>query len=207
MTDTNPDLATQAVETERAQIGHEIHDALLPLIFGAAAFLQSHLDGPAANHADRKKLAQAHDFLMQAQRLGRDLLVQIYPPELSDTVWTLAVQQTVASLLDDTTEVDWQFDDAAHSFDPAKAASLYRIIVEAISNASRHGKATKITVKVSDEACSILDNGCGFDPAAVPNTRFGIRSMKGRAALIDGTLEVDTRPGGPTTVQIKFATR
>ncbi|NNE00801.1 MAG: hypothetical protein HKN47_26095 [Pirellulaceae bacterium] len=199
-----PDLATEAIEAERAQIGHEIHDALLPLIFAASASLQNHLDGPNSDHGDRENLLQAHRWLRDALQTGRTLLTQVYPPELKNTSWVLAAQHATTALIDDDIDTQWQIDAAAHAWPPSVASTAYRIVVEAVRNAVRHGKATQIKVVADAQLLSVVDNGCGFDPAVVAEDRYGIRSMKGRAALIGGSLDVDSQVGGPTEVRLSL---
>ena len=50
---------------------------------------------------------------------------------------------------------------------------------------------------------SINDDGRGFDPG-LPVSGFGIVGMRERAALLDGTLTIDSAPGRPTTVTASF---
>jgi len=54
----------------------------------------------------------------------------------------------------------------------------------------------------------VEDDGCGFDPAAVAERaaseqRLGLAGMRERAALVGGTLELETRPGGGTTLFVR----
>jgi signal transduction histidine kinase len=77
---------------------------------------------------------------------------------------------------------------------------------EALTNAGKHGRASKVLVYVEpDEAgggvfCSVKDDGRGFDPAA---TREGVgltRSVRGRMAEAGGRVEVASVPGRGTEV-------
>ena len=88
------------------------------------------------------------------------------------------------------------------------ASTCYRIVIEAVRNAIRHARAEQITIASAQEndrlKISITDNGSGFDPEAVPQDRFGLRSMRGRAKLIGGNLEIQSKPGGPTEVLLQI---
>lgn len=202
--DTNLDQATRQLEVERAQIGHEIHDGLLPLIFAASSAVSSVIDQAESDDA-RQRLQQASDWLADAMQFGRRLLTEVYPPELAGTTWTAAASDALQRLIDPgTTTIDWQIDDEASDVAATDAAAAYRIVVEAVRNAIRHGQATEVKVSARCHQAGlqvvIQDNGGGFLPAEIPDDRYGIRSMKGRAALVGGRLAIESKPGGPTTV-------
>jgi len=48
----------------------------------------------------------------------------------------------------------------------------------------------------------VIDDGTGFDAAAVPAGHLGLAGMKARAEAIGGRLEVDSRPGRGTTIAV-----
>ena len=198
-----PDLATEAIEAERAQIGHEIHDSLLPLIFAASAYVQRQVDSLDENDPARVRLCKADELLREAMHIGRDLLKRVYPPELINTNWSAAVKDTVDNLADGVT-VEWQLSDEAYEYTPAVAATAYRVIVEAIRNAVRHGNAKSISVIANDQAVTIVDDGSGFDPESISNDRYGIRCMKGRAKTVGGNVSVESKTGGPTSIRFEL---
>jgi signal transduction histidine kinase len=74
---------------------------------------------------------------------------------------------------------------------------LYRIAQEAVQNAIRHGKATRVVVELSAGSGAvrlcIRDNGRGF-PELLPETRgMGLEIMKYRARMIGGSLRHQTK--------------
>ncbi|QDT13220.1 sensor histidine kinase [Planctomycetes bacterium K23_9] len=192
--------AIEAIEIERAQIAHEVHDALLPLIVGAKAALESHLGSDLADHADRRKLQQAFDWLDQAAQVGRQLLLQTHPPELDQATWTAAAKYACSQLVSGDVELQWDLSPECDLYPSLVAGAAYRIVIEAIRNGSRHGNASQIKVTGDATRVKVTDNGSGFDPGAVSADRFGIRSMRGRAKLVGGQVEIKSQIGGPTTV-------
>jgi signal transduction histidine kinase len=50
----------------------------------------------------------------------------------------------------------------------------------------------------------VSDDGRGFDPAAVGREHFGLRSMRGRAADLEGRLEVTTKLGRGTVLRVEI---
>jgi two-component system sensor kinase FixL len=85
------------------------------------------------------------------------------------------------------------------------AVHLYRIAQEAISNAVRHGQADIVTIALAIRAplviLTIRDNGSGIDPDQGPCGGMGLRSMRYRAGVLDGTIEITPATGGGTLVR------
>jgi len=93
---------------------------------------------------------------------------------------------------------------------PAQAAhAAFRIIQEALMNAEKHAQATEVKVtlrfSVDQFACTIKDDGIGFDPAALPapgtESGLGLPGMTQRAESVGGTIRVSSAPGQGTEVE------
>jgi PAS domain S-box-containing protein len=90
---------------------------------------------------------------------------------------------------------------------------IFRILQEAGSNAITHGKADRITVRLSKAhgvlELAIEDNGKGFDPGtSIRNRRLnrglGLQSMRERAELSCGIYEIRSAPGKGTEVCVRW---
>lgn len=88
--------------------------------------------------------------------------------------------------------------------------TLYRIGQEAIANAARHSRARNVWLEITCRGdlliLTVRDDGCGFDPAetlAHPQDikGLGLLSMQERAALLGGTLTIESAPGRGACVQ------
>lgn len=201
--------AAQIIDLERSQIGHDLHDLLIPLIFAASANLQAALrttdPGASAELASLlDRIAKSDDWLQQALSLTRNLLTQIYPPELDQLSWLAAAKDTANRICGPDCQAVWDVDPKSPVCDSDwnrdLATTAYRVLIEALRNATRHGKAKTVAIRCQPDRLVIVDDGHGFDPAAIDPNRFGIRSMKGRARLVGKTVTVESAPGGPTTV-------
>lgn len=197
----------EIIDLERSQIGHDLHDTLLPLVFAASANLQSLIETSSLGDPSvSDRIAKANDWLQQAMAIGRNLLTQIYPPELDRLSWLVAAKDTAERICGDQCEVTWTVDSDSPVCDPHwnrdVATSAYRVLIESLRNAIRHGKAEAISIRCKSDRILIVDDGQGFDPSSVDAGRFGIRSMKGRAQLVSQRVTVASQPGGPTTVQM-----
>jgi signal transduction histidine kinase len=92
---------------------------------------------------------------------------------------------------------------------PAIQEQLFLICREAVVNALRHSKATKIDVEAQYLRCSVRlfvrDNGCGINPDVVQkksDSYWGVRQMRDRAETIGAQFGIWSRPGAGTEVRI-----
>jgi signal transduction histidine kinase len=92
-------------------------------------------------------------------------------------------------------------------------ASLYRIVQEAMNNARKHsgGDTLDVTVMIGPQrvVASVRDNGAGFDVAAAQaraerTKRLGLVSMRERAGLEKGVLDITSVPGHGTQVRVSI---
>ena len=210
-------VASRLVEEERSQIAHEIHDELLPRMFAAQSFLHALARDLKASAslppAVTDRLSQARRCLDEAMLAGRGLLNRAYPPELTGRDWDAAAAEVVRQGLEaadpgEGPEIGWRVTEDARRLSDAACLAAFRISTEAVRNAIRHGRASRIDIDADVHEgvfrLRVTDNGRGFDPAGVTEDRFGIRTMRSRASLVGGTLRLDSRPGGPTEVTLRI---
>jgi signal transduction histidine kinase len=93
---------------------------------------------------------------------------------------------------------------------PDVETTLYRIAQEALNNAAKYSKATHVGVILERRGDSVLlvveDDGIGFDADGAADGRgFGLGGMRERAALVGGSLEIESAPGQGTTVLVRIA--
>jgi two-component system CheB/CheR fusion protein len=95
---------------------------------------------------------------------------------------------------------------AAIRLQPDIEINLYRIAQEALNNIYKHAEASQVDVILEHRDKSVVliieDNGKGFNPNEKINTEEGIGliSMRERAALVGGTLEIESAPGEGATI-------
>jgi signal transduction histidine kinase len=92
---------------------------------------------------------------------------------------------------------------------PEVEATLLRIVQEALSNIAKHARASRVGVTLTyldhELALDVRDDGCGFDPC-IPHRSgsFGLRSMRQRAELVAGVLEIESHPGDGTALSVRL---
>ncbi len=199
------------VADERRRLAAEIHDTIAQGLAGIIAQLQVVINTPdpgtATDHAGRA-LALARHSLGEARRSVHNLA----PVALEHDGLPEALTKTVAEWGEHTgVRVEFTVTGTAEHLHGEVAATLLRIVQEALSNAARHARASRVGVTLSylgDEVIlDIRDDGTGFDPLAVPARSraggFGLDGMRARAERIAGSLTVESEPGLGTALSAR----
>jgi signal transduction histidine kinase len=86
--------------------------------------------------------------------------------------------------------------------------ALYRITQEALNNVIKHANPSQASVTLSVEPAKanliVSDDGCGFDLSNVSSEHFGLSIMKERAASINATIKLISKPGLGTQIVVEW---
>ncbi|MQY39524.1 hypothetical protein SRB17_75510 [Streptomyces sp. RB17] len=199
------------VADERRRLAAEIHDTIAQGLTGIIAQLQVVANAPdlttARTHLERASALARHS-LGEARRSVHNLA----PVALATDGLPEALKKTVAEWGERTaTRAQFTVTGTTEQLHDEVAATLLRIAQEALSNAARHARPTRVGVTLSfmgDEVTlDIRDDGTGFDPAALPERThrggFGLDGMRARAERIAGSLTVESEPGHGTAVSAR----
>jgi len=97
------------------------------------------------------------------------------------------------------------------SLSSAQRITVFRAIQEALANVREHAGATSVAVKVrarrSAIEIQISDDGIGFEveralAKAAQRGRLGLVGIAERVRMVGGTFELESAPGGPTTLKL-----
>jgi signal transduction histidine kinase len=194
------DRAAVAVAEERRRLAHDLHDGLAQEL----AFVVTRTRA-LARRTDDEDLWVVCSAAERALDESRRAIAALTRSE--DEALDVALAQTaeeVAGRLG--TAVTLELDATVEVTNATKEA-LLRIAREAITNAARHGAATRIHVRLSGGdgiRMRVSDNGRGFDPRGKPDNpgRLGLTSMRERAAALGGELNISSRRPGGTDVEV-----
>ena len=197
-----------AVAEERDRIGRDLHDGIIQSLYAVGLSLE---DVPDLMTESAGEAAERVDTAIESINLAiRDIRNFIYGlrPEAVDGTQVLAGLAALAEevrhggLVDVVTQLDGPADPG---LDPAAGAELLNLVREALSNAVRHGRASRIALDLTMidglPTLEIADDGSGFDPTRDPGPgHHGLANMRARAAAIGGELDVRSTPGEGTRV-------
>lgn len=205
-----------AQEEERRRISRELHDELGQ---GLTA-LKINLDvARRALSADappklRRSIDEATSLAVQTLETARNLSLELRPTMLDDLGLVSALRWEIDRYERRTgQEVYFEADLAGQALGPEVEITLYRIIIEALTNVARHAHASHIRVHLQVENRQVLadveDDGVGFDAAGwfgSPAERhsLGLVSMRERAGLLGGHFEIISQPGQGTQVRVQL---
>ncbi len=204
-----------AQETERQRIARELHDELggaLAVLKLRTSFLEKNLPQGQEDlkNAGRQSLDDIDRIIDNLARLSRDLS----PSILEDLGLNPALRWLIAHFIKNyKVDVDAEILDLGHLFRGDSQIMIYRIIQEALANIGKHAQADKACVRVEEEGETmtfvIEDNGRGFDPGAVdvknPSEKgLGLATMRERARILGGSLEISGRKGRGTRLVLRI---
>ncbi|MGO9321545.1 MAG: GAF domain-containing protein [Solirubrobacteraceae bacterium] len=198
-----------AAEGERRRWARELHDETLQSLSALRIGLST-AGRSGQPDALPQAVGQAVAQLEEAIANLRALITDLRPAALDE----LGVQAALEGLAERSTrhglEVDVSIDlhyeqgreRTRHA--PEVETAIYRIVQEALTNASKHGEAKRAVVEISEQGAtvqlSVRDDGAGFDPGAETDG-FGLLGMRERVELLSGKLSLDSAPGRGTIVR------
>ncbi len=193
-----------AAEAERARWARELHDETLQGLAAVHVLLSSGIRAAAADDMrGRMRLAQ-EQIESELDKL-RGLISDLRPAALDE----LGLEASVRDLAE-RTQVVYGIEVATALALPARVdgaarpateveTAAYRITQECLSNAARHGQATRVAVELAEADGSlhvrIRDDGRGFD-VGDDTGGFGLRGMRERVDLLDGRLAIESSAKG-----------
>lgn len=197
-------------EDERRHIASEIHDAVSPLITGALYQSRALLmaNGDTTKENVQETLDGVNKLLERASEELHEIIFDLRPPDLDDIGVVAAIEAFVSTIQRTGLETRFEVVNDPPPLTPEVRLGIYRIVQEALHNVLRHAGADEAVVRLEYQddtlRVTIRDNGTGFDPEKARRpTSLGLLSMRERAAAIDASFEIISRPGGGTAIIIE----
>ncbi|MDX1492646.1 MAG: GAF domain-containing protein [Longimicrobiales bacterium] len=194
-------LTTQ--DDERRRIARELHDQIGQEMTAIQLDLAAVLRGGTDDDMRRRLLLDATNVVEEVTNQLRSLSFDLHPTMIEE----LGLASALASYVSRrsgragcTAELDLQEVAAGDR----TAVICFRIAQEAVTNTIRHASASRIRVSLMENGGRLVleveDDGKGFDPGDA-SLHMGIEIMRERAALVGGSIEIDTAEGQGTRVR------
>jgi signal transduction histidine kinase len=203
-----------AQEEERRRIGRNIHDQLGQQMTA----LRMNLERLKMRSSDPATMLQAERTLALADELDRsiDFLTWELRPATLDHLGLGAALRDLVDGWSDRFHIagECTLSGPVSRLPPHVSANLYRIVQEALHNVVKHARASRahVSFEVSETelVLAVYDDGQGFDVRGVDHRRgdcLGLVSMRERATLAGGELNVQSALGQGTTVRVRVPVR
>ena len=204
---------TKAQEEERKRISHELHDETVQALVVLSRQLDTLASGDKrlpedSRHRLEEIWKQTDDIIREVRRLSQDLR-----PAALDRLGLLPALEWLASDVTEYSGIVTKVNilGKQRRLPEEVELVLFRITQEALRNVWRHSQASKAEIKVEFEQNKtriiVSDNGEGFNlPDKIGDLardgKLGLAGIQERAQLVGGTLTVQSRPGGGTSISV-----
>jgi len=199
-------------ERERVRIGFDLHDG--PAQTMSAALLQVRMLEDLEGEALHNGLAELRVTIAAGLEEIYELIERLGGRESQSDDLSSRVTALVESFRSRSdVGIGLSIEGEAGPLSPSMQIAVARIVQEALSNVSRHSRATRVDVRLDllpeEVRCEVSDNGRGFALDGEGASRrarepFGLHSMSERARLLDGECIVYSSPGAGTRVVVRI---
>jgi signal transduction histidine kinase len=194
---------------ERQRLARDLHDSVTQLLYSQTLFADAGVKLLRKGRTAQAEtyVARIREAAMQALREMRLMIYRLRPAVLEQVGLIGALRRRLDTVeMRSHVAVNFIVEDMP-ALPPSMAEALYFIAEEALNNALKHAKATRISLSLLYEeqevVMTISDDGCGFEPAGV-TPGLGFHSLRERAAQMAGVLTLDSSPEGGTTVTARL---
>jgi signal transduction histidine kinase len=195
---------------EQRRIGHDLHDGVCQQLAGIAYLVDILGDRlqekGAPEFDDAEKIGR---LINEANSQARGIARGLFPVRLEENGLVSALEELAASASDRfKINCTFQCQGPPTVVGNEVVIHIYYIAQEALINAVKHGKASKIGLSVERKgdhfALRVSDNGMGFSPSTAGRSGMGVRIMRYRAGVIGATLQLQSEPGKGTKLTCEF---
>ena len=200
----------EAQDQERTRIGRDLHDDIVQRLVLLSIGLEGVQQDVPDSVAELGK--RIGDLQNQTTQITND--VQVMSHELhSSKLEYLGIVEAMNNFCKEfgerqRLELDFQSHDLPASVPTELSLSLFRVLQEALRNATKHSGVKSFEVRLWGGAgelhLTVSDLGAGFDTdAAMKSTGLGLTSMQERLRLVGGELSINSQPKRGTTIHAR----
>jgi len=208
-------LVISTQEEERRRIARGLHDEISQALTSLAVNLEAVADAlPLDTDEVKARLKKIQSIALGTLDEIHKVIWELRPTLLDDLGLIAAVESYAETHLA-TAGIKAHFETAGSErrMSTMVETAIFRIIQEAVTNIVRHASAESASISIEFEEASITvhieDDGQGFDPdeamrATKEGRGLGLLSMKERAELLGGSLNIKSKPGQGTQIDFEI---
>ncbi len=193
------------LKEERARIARDLHDSAAQVLYLLA--LKADMAAGQVDANPDQARANLHEIGRRSRQVIREIRRTIFalrPLEWTSDGFLPALRQFAQ---DFAAQVNWQLGfqaDDRLTIPDRLQPTVFRLLQESFNNVAKHAEARQVRAALqangSQLSLSVQDDGLGFEPGAQPGSGLGLKQMRQRVAVVGGTLQVFSQPGGGTTI-------
>ena len=203
-------IATQAVldgETaERSRLARDLHDGLGSMLTGVKLNLESAKKDIAPQDTLLPHFDTAFNMLNASMLELRRVAHHLMPDSLN----RYGLKTALTDFCNHFPLIQFDYFGSEERLGSKMEVMIYRIVHELVNNALKHSGASQIMVQIMREndyiGLIVRDNGSGFDPARESGGGMGLQNIHARVASYNGRMEIASRAGEGTEINIEFNT-
>lgn len=205
------ELAQQLIamqENTFRSISRDLHDDFGQILTAIGAMLQRTSRTPLPPET-RSDLREVQEIVQSTLDKVRALSRALHPVILDEIGFESAVDQYLPGFQKQTgIEVRYERSGTTRDLDRLVAIQLYRVMQEALNNVARHAQSKLAVVRLrylpDRVVLEVEDHGVGFSNS--PTYGLGLISMRERASLVNGTLDLENASSGGAVVRLTVPT-
>ncbi|WP_372165956.1 triple tyrosine motif-containing protein [Xanthomonas axonopodis] len=192
---------------ERERIARDLHDTFLQGVQGLMLRFQSAAERIPDGERARELMEDALDRADRILADGRDKVAELRTSVCMDLPDALAMSGSELAR-DYGVAFQASVEGSRRALDPLVLDEAFHIGSEAMANAFRHARATRVQVVTvfgrRQLEIRVSDDGSGFDLSGVKDGHWGLKGLRERAARVRGNLSISSKPGVGSTVQLQL---
>jgi PAS domain S-box-containing protein len=197
-------------EEERTRIARDLHDDINQRLAMLAVEIEQLTNNPPGSPVElNHRLSEVRERLTEVSTGVQSISHELHSPQLEYLGVVAALKSFCREFASrQSVKVDFQSDDVAQSPSHEVSLCLFRVLQEALHNATKYSQVRHFEVRLTcagDQLdLTVADQGIGFDPeTAMKEGGLGLVSMRERVRLVNGTIVIDSKPMSGATIHVR----
>ncbi|MBC5773099.1 PAS domain-containing protein [Pontibacter sp. KCTC 32443] len=188
----------EAQEEERSRISESLHNGVAQILYATKLHVED-----LVKEVPGEYVQKLNKLLLNAISEIRRVSHELVPLILKDFGLKRAIMDMCGSLKNKSLQLECEIENFETALDTYYELVLYRISQELINNILKHSKATEAKILLYQEEdlvyLKVRDNGIGMKAAVTEHKGIGLRSIRDRVKLLNGTFEISVPSSGKGT--------